>query len=327
MSQCSEPGISCGGSLIRNNVMGNTENIVRPRLNDYHGILMLQDKVDFAIPFLDEDIPLYVDPFLLWKSPSQMDNGLHDSIIQSFNHLGYLVNKGKCRDAVDLLISLSECDAVGLGTSKTRKGSRIGDKVANDILSLFENIPQLKTAGFSHIEEIQLLVGQVAKDRISDIACNLISSFLIDYTIQRCEENKIPMEQVTMESLYDTKLHKLKTESVYMKDNKTIDQIRTLKYEFQALSSKKPNDVLNEFKVKYVNKSLKAANELLGEDKPYEDFESFSDEDLPTNSDVLMMLNLYLNGMSRYKDANSTEHSSPIDWSSEFKTKTWDVED
>lgn len=54
--------------------MENIEVLVRPRLNDYHGILMLQDKVDFAIPFLDEDIPLYVDPFLLWKSPSQMDN-------------------------------------------------------------------------------------------------------------------------------------------------------------------------------------------------------------------------------------------------------------
>lgn len=39
------------------------DSIVRPRLNDYHGILLLQDKVDFAIPFLDEDIPLYVDPF------------------------------------------------------------------------------------------------------------------------------------------------------------------------------------------------------------------------------------------------------------------------
>lgn len=49
-----------------------------------------------------------------------------------------------------------------------------------------------------------------------------------------------------------------------MKDNKVVDQIRTLKYEFKILSSKKPNDVLNEFKVKYVNKSLKAANELLG---------------------------------------------------------------
>ena len=45
--------------------------IVRPRLNDYHGILLLQDKVDYAIPFLDEDIPLYVDPFLLLRRLSQ----------------------------------------------------------------------------------------------------------------------------------------------------------------------------------------------------------------------------------------------------------------
>lgn len=95
------------------------ENIVRPRLNDFYGIPLLQDKVDFAIPFLDEDIPLYVDPFLLWKSPSLMDNGLHDSMIQSFNYLGYLMNHGKEKEAVELVIALSECDAVGLGSSKT----------------------------------------------------------------------------------------------------------------------------------------------------------------------------------------------------------------
>ena len=94
-----ELGTYFGGNGRRNSEMENIEVLVRPRLNDYHGILMLQDKVDFAIPFLDEDIPLYVDPFLLWKSPSQMDNGLHDSIIQSFNHLGFLVNKGNYQDA------------------------------------------------------------------------------------------------------------------------------------------------------------------------------------------------------------------------------------
>ena len=200
------------------------ENIVRPRLNDYHGILLLQDKVDFVIPFLDEDIPLYVDPFLLWKSPSQMDNGLHDSIIQNFNHLGYLVKQGKEKDALNLLIGLSECEAVGLGTSKTRKGYRIGEKVANDILKLFSDIPQLKTNGFTHIEEVQLLVGQIAKDRISDIACNLISSFLIDYTIQRCEENKIPMERVAIESVYDSKSHTQKTEMVFLPVNPNTKQ-------------------------------------------------------------------------------------------------------
>ena len=48
-----------------------------------HRILQLQDKVDFVIPFLDEDIPLYVDSFLLWIL-SQMDNRVHDLIIQNF---------------------------------------------------------------------------------------------------------------------------------------------------------------------------------------------------------------------------------------------------
>ena len=39
--------------------------IVRPRLVDYYNVPITQEEVDFAIPFLDEDIPLYLDPFLL----------------------------------------------------------------------------------------------------------------------------------------------------------------------------------------------------------------------------------------------------------------------
>lgn len=193
--------------------------IVRPRLNDYHGILLLQDKVDYAIPFVNEDIPLYVDPFLLWKSPSQMDNGIHTTIIDSFNHIGYLANKGDKNDAIKQLIIASECDAVGLGSSKNRKGRRIGENMACEIISLFEKIPQLKSSGFSHIEEIQLLVDKVAKDRISDMACNFISSFLIDYTQQNCLEAGIPMELVGKVTVYDIKSHCFKEEDVHLPVN------------------------------------------------------------------------------------------------------------
>ena len=193
--------------------------IIRPRLNDYHGILLLQDKVDYAIPFLDEDIPLYVDPFLLWRSPSQMDNGLHSMIIDSFNYLGYLANKGNKDEAINQLVLASECDAVGMGSSKTRKGRRIGENVANEIVTLFENIPQLKTSGFSHIEEIQLLVDKVAKDRISDFACNFVSSFLIDYTQQNCIDARIPMEKVEKVLVYDSKKHSFVEEDVELPVN------------------------------------------------------------------------------------------------------------
>jgi len=36
-----------------------------PRLIDVFGSAFTQDDVEFAIPRLQEDIPLYVDPFLL----------------------------------------------------------------------------------------------------------------------------------------------------------------------------------------------------------------------------------------------------------------------
>lgn len=92
--------------------------IIRPRLSDYYNIPLLQSDVDFAIPFMDEDIPLYVDPFLMWKSPSQMDNGQHLSILSGFNELGKMYINGKAEDAIENLVFLSECEEVGLVVCK-----------------------------------------------------------------------------------------------------------------------------------------------------------------------------------------------------------------
>lgn len=62
--------------------------MIRPPLTYYHQIYLPRDELDFAIPFLEEEIPLYVDPFLLWKSPSYQDKALQASILNSFDHLG-----------------------------------------------------------------------------------------------------------------------------------------------------------------------------------------------------------------------------------------------
>ncbi|MDP1676078.1 MAG: hypothetical protein Q8L88_04370 [Bacteroidota bacterium] len=148
-------------------------NIIRPRLNDFYNLPFRQEDVDFVIPFLDEDIPFYIDPFLLWKSPSQQDNALHLSLINSFNYLGYQFLKGNV-DSLQILINSSECNEIGLGTSKSKIGKRIGQKAASDILTLFKDIPHISKSGFIHFEEIQLFVDNIAEDRISDITANFI---------------------------------------------------------------------------------------------------------------------------------------------------------
>lgn len=193
--------------------------LIRPRLTDYFDIPITQDEVDFAIPFLDEDIPLYIDPFLLWRSPSQQDNALHTTIVNSFNRLGKEYLKGKRKECVNRLVAISECSEVGLGTSKTKKGLKIGKNTAIEILDLYKSIDSIRNSGFLHFEEIQLYVNNISKDRISDFASNFLKSFLIDFTQNECNKINIPMRTQRNVQVYDYRSGLLKEENVNLPFN------------------------------------------------------------------------------------------------------------
>ena len=129
-------------------------------------------------------------------------------MINSFNHLNFLIHHDREGEALEILIIASECDEVGLGHSMNRKGKRIGEKKANEILNLFKEIPEYSQYGFTHFEEIQLYIKDISKDRISDFACNFIKSFLIDFTIQASVELGIPLNESIVPSLYNYQKNK-----------------------------------------------------------------------------------------------------------------------
>lgn len=185
--------------------------LIRPRLTDHYGISLPQADLDFAIPFFEEDIPLYVDPFMLWRSPSQQDQALHTSLVNAFNHLGLLAKNGEDARAIKTLIAASECDEVGLGSSAKRKGKRIGSGKAEEILSLFKRVPHYQNYGFRHFEEIQFFVDGISKDRISDITCSFLKSFLIDFTISQCKQIGIPTKPSVIEHVYDYRKNEFQT--------------------------------------------------------------------------------------------------------------------
>lgn len=77
--------------------------------------------------------------------------------------------------------------------------------------------------------------------------------------------------------------------------------IDSLYMEFSELSKKKPQDVLSANKVKVVNRVLKPILELL-EREPMRPFlDLFNDEDLPQNSDVILMLGQVRAAMGTFK--------------------------
>jgi hypothetical protein len=86
---------------------------------------------------------------------------------------------------------------------------------------------------------------------------------------------------------------------------KVTGQLEGLHSEISSLAKKSPNDALNKFKLGFVNTVLSSANAVLGNGyKPFADFAQFDTDDVPTNSDVTMILAQYLEEMERKRADN-----------------------
>ena len=86
---------------------------------------------------------------------------------------------------------------------------------------------------------------------------------------------------------------------------KIYGQMEALHTEISALSKKSPNDAVNKFKLKFINRVIEEANGLLKEEyKPFTDFDFFGEDDVPTNSDVSMIIAQYLNCLEKLRSDN-----------------------
>lgn len=86
---------------------------------------------------------------------------------------------------------------------------------------------------------------------------------------------------------------------------KLIGQLQGLHAEISQLAKKSPNDGLNKFKLKLVNSVISSGNGLLqGKYRPFDDFEQFEEDDLPTNSDVTVIIAQYMEQAERFRSDN-----------------------
>ena len=68
------------------------------------------------------------------------------------------------------------------------------------------------------------------------------------------------------------------------------------------LARKSPNDAVNDFKLKMINRTVQRANALLGKEyMPYDDFQGFEKDTMPSNSDVTMVIGQYLEEAERFR--------------------------
>jgi len=89
---------------------------------------------------------------------------------------------------------------------------------------------------------------------------------------------------------------------------KLIGQLESFHTELAALSKKSTNDAVNTFKLRFVNMTLKNCNTFLYKKyKPFDDFDQFDIDDVPSNSDLTLIIAQYMQAMEKFRSDNIYE--------------------
>lgn len=132
------------------------------------------------------DLPLFIDPMLIFNSEKDEYKKLHQDIIRYFHFLYQKAASGVSDKELKAWFEFNEVPNNWLGYSMAgNKGAALGSKYAKflrDNIRFAINTNNITKS--RHIEKIMLLYEGSGKDKISDLTVNLIKGYLCRYTEQ-----------------------------------------------------------------------------------------------------------------------------------------------
>jgi len=137
---------------------------------------------------LINDLPLFIDPFLLFDSDKPDHQSLHDGIIRYVKFLRDVSSDSSIsKGLLDSWFGFPEVSQNWLGFSKTgNKGSGLGKQFAEvlhrNLHQVFKDFGSETITRGSHLEKLCLLADGVGRDHLSDFTSNLIKQYLLEYT-------------------------------------------------------------------------------------------------------------------------------------------------
>lgn len=156
---------------------------------DFFGVppTMLEEYGAFDVSLVN-DLPLFVDPFLLFNSENPVYLQLHEEIIRYLRFLRGKARPGS-RDHGQLRAwyHFKEVKQNWLGFSLVgNQGSGLGQDFAkalhDNLGTIFTDFGQEQVTRGSHLEKVCLVDEGVGRDNISDFTTCLIKGYLLEYT-------------------------------------------------------------------------------------------------------------------------------------------------
>lgn len=160
---------------------------------------------------LEADLPLFIDPFLLFASSKREYKLLHDKIVGHLLELKEVALSGS--EVNEELFKFPEVKQNWLGVCRWGNNGRgLGPKFAKSLIKAFRgfyrNFGEEVILESSHIEKLTLVGSGIGRDFISDFTANLALEYLLEYTERFAKEHLAPNQraQFSVRCTYDAKL-------------------------------------------------------------------------------------------------------------------------
>ncbi|MBU2326314.1 MAG: hypothetical protein KJ755_02990 [Alphaproteobacteria bacterium] len=147
------------------------------------------------------DLPLFIDPFLLFTSPKPEYQQLHSEIVKYLKFLKAKSDAGKItKGSLREWYCFKEVKQNWMGYCELgNNGAGLGIEFAHSLnrnlaFILHDFGKEVGTSG-THLEKVCLIKDGVGKDNVSDFATNLIKSYLLDFT-QDFAVDHVPKEML-----------------------------------------------------------------------------------------------------------------------------------
>ena len=150
---------------------------------------------------LINDMPLFVDPFLLFNSNKTEYRQIHDEII---NYLVFLQKIAKSQDELsngmrDALFNFSEVRQNWLGFSLSgNEGNGMGREFAQGLFdglkTIYSDFSECKISQSRHMEKLCLISPRVGRDKISDFTTCFAKAYILKYTEKFAKEYLSPAD-------------------------------------------------------------------------------------------------------------------------------------
>lgn len=158
------------------------------KISEIYNLNKTQHELDFVDIDPKKDKQVFVDPFFLSTRNQPWCLDASRTIKSFFQHAIDLIKINDIDGARSFFIHLNELNETCLGLSKLEpQGRGVG---GNDAERIFESILESKAVETGLVEDLEdtaIFIEGISKDKVSDMATNIIKKHLIEYTQAQCQ--------------------------------------------------------------------------------------------------------------------------------------------